>query len=91
MSVLIKSMNKPTECMTCMFFRTDIRNVDWCVLTEKDLPCDCPIVEIPPHGRLVDADAIDYSLGVEDRDGYVHWVLEDAPTIVDAERQEDGR
>ena len=51
------NMEMPTSCRACMFSRTDIRNVDWCVLTEKDLPCDCPIIPVQPHGRLIDADA----------------------------------
>lgn len=38
-----------------------------------------------PHGRLIDADALDESLGIEDRDDYVHWTLESAPTIIKAE------
>jgi hypothetical protein len=58
MSVLIKGMEMPTSCRACMFSRTDIRNVDWCVLTEKDLPCDCPLVPVPPHGDLIDRDAL---------------------------------
>lgn len=59
MSILIKGVEMPTNCRACMFSRTDIRNVDWCVLTEKDLPCDCPIVHVPEHGRLIDADALE--------------------------------
>ena len=45
-------------------------------------------VSIPPHGRLIDADALDNTLGIEDRDNYVHWTLEDAPTIIPAEENE---
>lgn len=88
MSVLIKGMEMPTSCRACLYSRTDIRNVDWCVLTEKDLPCDCPIIPVPKHGRLIDADALDNTLGIDDRDDYVHWTLDDAPTIVEAEEGE---
>ena len=59
MGVYIKGMEMPTSCRACLYSRTDIRNVDWCVLTEKDLPCDCPLVPVPPHGRLIDADALE--------------------------------
>lgn len=31
--------------------------------------------------RLIDADAMEYSLGVEDEDGYVRELLKDAPTV----------
>ena len=54
MGVYIKNMEMPTSCRACMFSRTDIRNMDWCVLTEKDLPCECPLVPVPPHGDLID-------------------------------------
>ena len=60
MSILIKGKDKPTSCIACMYSRASIRNVEWCVLTEKDLPCDCPIIEVPtPHGRLIDSDEFD--------------------------------
>ena len=47
MSVYIKGMEKAQNCDSCMFSRRSIFNVDWCVLTEKDLPCDCPILPVP--------------------------------------------
>lgn len=42
-------------------------------------------VGIPePHGRLIDADALDYKLGVSDEDIYVKATLdEDAPTVIE--------
>ena len=51
----------------------------------------CPLVEVPtPHGRLIDADALDYKLGASDRDIYVRCTLEeDAPTVIEAEEGED--
>lgn len=55
--VYIPSMEMPENCMACQWSRTDIANTDWCVLTKKDLPCDCPLVAVPNHGRLIDADA----------------------------------
>lgn len=81
MSILIKGMEMPTSCRACMFSRTDIRNVDWCVLTEKDLPCDCPIFPVPPHGDLIDRDALPTSR--------VEWEdIVNAPTIIPAEEGE---
>ena len=56
--IYIKGMEMPKSCMACQWSRTDITNTDWCVLTEKDLPCDCPLVAVPDHGRLIDADAL---------------------------------
>lgn len=42
-----------------------------------------------PHGRLIDADALENTLGVEDRDRYVHWMLESSPTIIPASEEGD--
>lgn len=93
MSILIKGMEMPTSCRVCMFSRTDIRNVDWCVLTEKDLPCDCPLVPIPPHGRLIDADALMMQKGnCYDADGHLLYAVGTgnimcAPTIIPASKE----
>ena len=79
MSVYIKGMEMPKNCDSCMFSRRSIHNIDWCVLTEEDIPCACPLVPIPPHGRLIDADAIpERFLEVRDL----------APTIIEAEEGE---
>lgn len=41
------------------------------------------------HGRLIDADALEYTLGASDRDIYVKCCLdEDAPTIIEADKEE---
>lgn len=104
MSILIKGMNMPTSCRACMFSRTDIRNVDWCVLTEKDLPCDCPLIPVPEHGDLIDRDALkakqqedaDLFIGsrvdIERRDEALNAVanIVNAPTIIPADKEVDG-
>ena len=46
MSILIKSMEMPTSCDECPLY-TCMHNHD-----------DCPLVPVPPHGRLIDADAL---------------------------------
>ena len=91
MSILIKGMEMPKSCGRCMFSRRNIHNIDWCVLTEKDLPCDCPLVPIPPHGRLIDADAFErrcmFDPAVEDMQDVI-YALRDYPTIIPAEEGE---
>lgn len=90
MGVYIRGMEMPTSCRACLYSRTDIRNVDWCVLTEKDLPCECPIIPVPPHGRLIDADVLMRHCVMLPRDGgslpvvYASY-LRNAPTIIPAE------
>ena len=91
MSVIIKGMEMPKNCVECKL--SDHISPTECPIysIEKGDYWDkrykyCPLVEIPPHGRLIDADALDYKLGASDRDIYVKCVLEEeAPTIIEAE------
>ena len=67
MSILIKGMEMPTNCRKCRF-----DNVGWCLATDRtdnrtrfvkgvtyDSPQEwCPLVPVPPHGRLIDADVL---------------------------------
>ena len=68
MSVLIKDMNMPTSCpceligdgydVYCSFaggVPRYIKEYDECC-QNGTRPSWCPLVEIPPHGRLIDAD-----------------------------------
>ena len=69
MSVLIKGMEMPKSCDECelctCYVREDGTEENYrCVITfypihEFDKKHEyCPLVEIPPHGRLIDADAL---------------------------------
>lgn len=61
MSILIKGMEMPRRCEKC-----DLAYDDYgyfvCPFTKasyksKQRPSWCPLIELPPHGRLIDADA----------------------------------
>ena len=59
MSILIKGMEMPKSCLSCPL---QGGTAD-CRLTQKtynwglpERPSDCPLVPVPPHGRLIDAD-----------------------------------
>ena len=61
MSVLIKGMEMPEKCDYCPFYDDSVYGD--CTITHKMVdyatkPDDCPLIEIPPHGRLIDADAL---------------------------------
>ena len=45
---------------------------------------DCPLVEIPPHGRLIDADALVKKQPIPEL-GAPRWLIEQAPTIIESE------
>ena len=64
MSILIKGMEMPKNCRTCpMLF--DGHSYRWCNITGESLGIEetdngrdeyCPLIELPPHGRLADLD-----------------------------------
>lgn len=106
--ILIRGMEMPTSCAECVL------NYDCfkCIVTgtpffdrehnfddETTRLDNCPLVPVPEHGRLIDADA----LMAEDRqiyrsDGaaigrrrYIElYEIDDAPTIIPADPAEEG-
>lgn len=70
MSVLVKGIEMPSNCSDCPMCydmmectvsalrfwrnRSEIKEFDFC--TERHPAC--PLVLVPPHGRLIDADAL---------------------------------
>lgn len=107
MSVLVKGMKMPKACCECGFNHcSQSRDDDTCLLLDKgisqlfvlvDRLPDCPLVEVPPHGRLVDADALkatfcaecNHTITCEDCDIDYH-IGRLAPTIIEAEEGEDN-
>lgn len=106
MSILIKGMEMPKNCHSCpMCFMRFCQAGDR-ELSERETrpnakrPEDCPLVPVPPHGRLGDLDALINKIGenvdkAKDR-SYDWWyactVAYDfalaAPTIIPAEEGE---
>lgn len=83
MSILIKGMEMPTSCGNC-FFDTHCDN--WRLRNwGAPPPDDCPLVPVPPHGRLIDADAL--CEGRVSNDNVV-ICAKAAPTIIQAEEGE---
>ena len=77
MSILIKGMEMPTSCYECPFLDYEqgfclasaVKNESgWyepvlCPGGIKDgRHADCPLIPVPPHGRLIDADALRASI-----------------------------
>ena len=102
MGVYIKGMEMPKNCCGCEFSAyTPTGSIPYCRRTRKDLAADvyfnkrdsdCPLIPVPPHGRLIDADALTISTAVP-LDGkpyqYVHIDnIKGAPTILEAEEGE---
>ena len=114
MSVLIKNMEMPTNCAGCPLnydqMACGVTGTRWwsdsMVLmnfdSDKERLPNCPLIEIPtPHGRLIDADAIDYkNHKMHDGTGHlvvadnfvngVLWVndcIDETPTIIESEKE----
>ena len=94
MSVLIKGIEMPKDCVSCRW------HARWgCEITGivTNGAQGCPLVEVPPHGRLIDADALesliyerisdlDYKADAFD----ILRIVQDMPTIIEAEEDNDA-
>ena len=105
MSVLIRGMEMPTTCSQCPLYKDD--QYEYCSFGVRKIPKSigfkpirpdwCPLVEIPPHGRLIDADVpvkcYYYDDNVEATvccyETLANFLGEDCPpTVIDAEDSE---
>lgn len=75
MSVLIKGMEMPESCDDCFL------PLRYCPYAMKP-DGSCPLIELPPHGRLIDAD--DFFRSFPELIPYEFA----APTILEAEVEE---
>lgn len=91
------SMEMPTHCIDCPFMVS--RDGDDCILQSieananfenwEQMKADCPLVPVPPHGDLIDRDAL-MKLEVVPSDNWVFRAIEIAPTIIPADPAEEG-
>jgi hypothetical protein len=106
MSVLIKNMKMPENCGCCDLTIWDSNNGDYrCFFTGKYTSAsasdrkrntDCPLVEVPPHGRLIDADAFlkenwyfaDKDFIDSRYDTTLRELVADAPTVIPPKEEE---
>lgn len=108
MSVLIKGMMMPVNCQTCPFVQNEypiggeaLVYRCRCTFTQKlagnpafERNKDCPLVEIPPHGDLIDAQEEMRLMQSSDYDSYDDYrrafdMLDNAPTIIEAEEEKE--
>lgn len=105
MSVYIKGMNLPIDCPYCPLAHWNFKNEFMgCEIAKKHFSTEelyadgrpefCPLIHVPEHGRLIDADALMMHKGnCYDADGHLlHAVgtgnIMCAPTIIPAEENE---
>ena len=91
MSGIYIPMEMPTHCMDCPFMVS--RDNDDCILQSDEanenfenweqMKAGCPLVPVPEHGRLIDADALIMDRGI---DTYAAvFAVANAHTIIPAE------
>lgn len=101
MSVLIKGMEMPTTCHVCRLYEGDIyycspagRTID--IPDSSEGRCSfCPLVPVPPHGDLIDAQEQMRLMQSCDYDTYDDYnrafdMLDYAPTIIPADPTEES-
>lgn len=71
MSILIQGMEMPKNCRICPCFQYDMFDDDidgYCkalktkIMNRSKHHPDCPLIELPPHGRLIDADKFEFEM-----------------------------
>ena len=96
MSVYLRGTEMPKSCSTCF--------IAWCVGRANNPQvmvqrgADCPLIPVPDHGRLIDADALSEEhrvracQGISENSYSLHTIarawVNDAPTIIPGEEGE---
>lgn len=100
MSVLIKGMEMPTNCWFCSVKSWDDDEYV-CPFSGRTIKSgdanrheDCPLIELPDHGDLIDRDALlkhgcDVTLPLGNLPVILSYV-KGAPVVIPAERSENG-
>lgn len=104
MKVYIKDMEMPRGCASCKISRRNgkkmicpfIWKCEWDIhdpMSADHRLDGCPLVPVPEHGRLIDANALTYVMGMDERFSvleamYLMGVIAAAPTIIPAEEGE---
>ena len=88
MGVYLPNMELPENCICC-----DLSHEDgWCpakqTYTDRYTFKTCPLIFVPPHGRLIDGDALAAKC---DSPYWCVWLsdIDNAPTIIQADPEEE--
>lgn len=84
--VLVKDIEMPKICAYCFLDASEC-DLHAEVNIWRERHPNCPLIELPPHGRLIDADKL-----VRDTiyNKYItETILSNAPTVIEAEGSEE--
>ena len=99
MSIYIKGMEMPIQCLSCPLWKLihvkgiwkDYCGASNCIIKDVYSRSDwCPLVDVPPHGTLIDADKIPWRGGTwEANFDYVtrQDMYNFVPAIIEAEEE----
>ena len=96
MSVIVTGMEMPKNCQECALYIEGACYAkgyrDYRSIMDTAKPDDCPLVELPPHGRLIDIKSVEDGKFVTVINDYQRWwngalesVIDNAPTVIEAE------
>ena len=94
--------DKPQECSKCHYINqyNDCRLI-WGserIRTVEEQYQHCPLIEVPPHGRLIDIKSVeDNKFAIAENDlqrwwnGAIDSIIDNAPTVIEADGERDER
>ena len=89
--ILIKGMEMPNVCAYCIIDSSEC-NLHSSVNIWRERHPDCQLIELPPHGRLIDIKSVEDGKFVTVGNDYQRWwngalesVIDNAPTVIEAE------
>lgn len=92
MSVIVKGMEMPKNCGECPFIFTSWGIEYYCHLAEfstsaeyvgREKMTNCPLIELPPHGRLIDADELVRIWTGAQFYGNIKPIVDARPTVIE--------
>lgn len=91
MGVYIKGMEMPKNCHLCPMCLMRFCQAGDRELSERETrpnakrPEDCPLLPVPPHGRLGDLDELEAEMRRKTNERFCVNMVCDAPTIIPAD------
>ena len=100
--ILIRGMEKPGSCRECDFCEVQDINFEifyFCNMNDRflddeeacNIPNDCPIIELPEHGDLIDRSKLSFVCGgtaPAEMDYVRRYVVDGMPVIVPSNKEE---
>ena len=88
MSILIKGMEMPKSCWDCFACHDGLCIINQKIDGHRTVTHSCPLIALPPHGRLIDADCCNdyfYEHMSDDMMIAAMNAINEMPTIIESE------